>query len=955
MKERVNVRDTNKKLLARNLVHTLMGGYRILDASPGDENNENNVFNSELIGSGNGGEYTDANGNRLEFEVFSTGMGPDSITLGAKSVDEGGVDEVDEESVDEESVDEESVDEGNVDEGPIVTAMIDINPRLVVQFPRPERKRDAEITSPRVEHPGVQIRSFMLKIGTASKGRLKVKSAGGKIALGIDMDGAVASKQDREFELERNDDMEFAEDVVYARMEAVGEHHFEGLSSGLDAFFDNRVTTVADLTDEGVRATLRVSAGPLGASVLRLQESEISATLGADGVQMEGDLGISDDAERVTGDLRVSWGSGGLIIEGAATVKELVPGLEPFTARITYDRAADGAEGLALGIDRVAFQRDLGAITVMGEAEDLQYDVKTGALSGNARLSSDLGALGEVAATAAIADNKLQRVDLAYETSPIELPRQNPIFSGNLESHLTYENDELSGTVGGTATLELPALQRLGQSDEPIAMSVEADVGGEGIGGNFTLLSPVQMGSYFRLTELGASLGGDGSIGMNGALELEAGVFEPARVAIAYQDGKLSGSGEVGIAEGAIPGVDRARIEVGIDGDRIHGSGTLMPSIRQIEEGAVSFSYSPTEGIAIGGSLALAGGNTFLKGAGIDFRVGKRPGVDTYDVSAGGTLDIEVPGLKVSAQASYDNGAFTIEGHAPYKVGKLGGGDVTLGVTNRLIDPTGKPTDQFGSELVPYGQGRVTLELTPWLRGTAGIRLLPNGELEVSGELAVPTWQFFRERTFEKKLLSLGLDIPILGGIFATIGGSLNLDAGVGPGTLRNARLGVTYNHARPEDTRISGGAAIHIPARAGLRLAIHGGVGAGIPLAKASLGLEASGRLGVEGALDAGIDLAWTPTKGVSFEATGRISAQPKLSFDLDGYVEAKVAFVWTDRKTWKLASFEYGPAMRLGMTFPISYDSERGLDMSWDRVRFEKPDIDIKSLLTGLIDKVT
>lgn len=70
----------------------------------------------------------------------------------------------------------------------------------------------------------------------------------------------------------------------------------------------------------------------------------------------------------------------------------------------------------------------------------------------------------------------------------------------------------------------------------------------------------------------------------------------------------------------------------------------------------------------------------------------------------------------------------------------------------------------------------------------------------MKGEVALPsTLDIFPEKRFDKELLSIGIDIPIVGvsvagqrvGIFATIGGNVRLMAGVGPGQLRNVKLGI--------------------------------------------------------------------------------------------------------------------------------------------------------------------
>jgi hypothetical protein len=960
-------RKSDNKVLAENLAHTLEGTYVVHGRRAGDGATPPPHPTIELE---KNAVLAGKDGAELNVEAESTGVTCGNLSERAEQGKAPG---------------EESSPGPNGEQGKAQTkggkpgkskkleADIQANPTLEFTFDRPEKLGNVTIASPPIQHPGIRVASVTMNLdgekersGDGEKQEvLAIK--GGSMTAGVDMGGAVSTKGDQQTQLVPDDASPKSPDVVHSRLKPTGEHHFGGLTSKLDDFFKDRVTTSANLTDDGMEAALKVSAGPLGQSGLKLQESSIAATLGKDGLKLSGNVGISDAAERVKGNLGASWSAGGLTIEGSATISNVIAGMDPVEAKITYDRAAGGVEGLSLAIAKVAFKKNIGAIPFTGEATDLKYDFKTGVFSGNAKLNGDLGTLGQVTATTTIANNEIQRADLAYQKNPIALPKQNPIFSGNLESHLTYEKEALTGTVGGSATLQLPALQKLGKSDQPITMSVDANITDGAVGGKLTLQTPVQIGPYFRVTELGATLSKDGGFGMSGALELESGIFQPGRVAISYQDGKLSGNGELGIAKGNIIGVDSATIAIGIDGDKINGQGTLVPSVRQIQQGAITFSYSPTAGISLGGSLALAGGIPYLKGAAVDFRVGKRPGAKSYTVSAGGTLGIEMPGLKASATASYADGAFTIEGKAPYKAGKLVSGNVMVGVTNRIIDPQGKPTDQIGETLVPYGHGSVTVTLAPWLQGTAGIRLLPNGEIEINGALAIPKpQQFFAKRGFEKKLLSIGFDIPILGfavagqrvGIFATVGGDATLDASVGPGTLRDTKLNVTYNHARPEQTKVSGGAAIHVPARAGVRVAVRAALGAGIPIVSASLGLQASGRLGIDGALQAGIKLAWTPTDGLSFDAVGNISAQPKLTFDLTGFavVEADLLLKKLElyRKEWKLASFEYGPAMRLGMTFPIHYDTKQGLEMSWDKVKFEQPKFDSKSLLKGVVDKV-
>ncbi|HWN70016.1 MAG TPA: hypothetical protein VNM90_20390, partial [Haliangium sp.] len=777
------------KVVAKNLASRLVGGYRVHGGAS---------FGPVEIPLGPTGKNITLENERSTNETCN------HLKLSSKRKGESAPAAEKKQSPDRNGKPDKAKDKGGKQEkAGTIKSKIKRNPTLEFTFDRPSKLKDVSVDSPPIEHPGVHVGNVTLDIYTRSEKTNEdgeeqevLKLDEGSMAVAVDMGGAITSNgNQQQLKIVPDPEAPSSPDVVHSIVQSTGEKDLFGdLTSNLPDFFKDRVTTSADLTDEGMQATLKVSAGDLGPPGLKLQESSISATLGKDGLKLAGNVGISDAAERIKGNLGIGWSNAGLTVTGSATVKDVISGLDPVEAKITYDRAASGLDGLALDIEKVEYKKTIGVIPFKSEAKNLHYDFETGGFSGEAKLTGDLGTLGQVTASAKIANNQLQRADLAYEKTPIELPKQNPIFTGNLKSHLIYENEELSGKIDGTATLKLPALQKLGKSDQPITMSVDAGITGGAVGGSFTLLTPVQLGSHFRVTELGATLSKEGGFGFTGGLELDSGIFQPARVGISYENGKLSGSGEVGIAKGKIVGVDAATITVGIDGDKISGKGTLTPSVQQIQQGNVTFSYSPTDGISFGGGLTLASGIPFLKGTSVDVLVAKRPGAQSYEVSASGALTIELPGFKVNAKASYAKGAFTIEGTTFYKLG-LASGDVTIGVTNRALDAQGKPTAQIGDTLLPYGQGSLKLALTPWLQGKAGIKLLPNGEIEIDGGLSIPKpKEFFQKKEFKKELLSIDLDIPILGftvagqrvGIFATVGGSVNLDAGVGPGTLKD-------------------------------------------------------------------------------------------------------------------------------------------------------------------------
>jgi hypothetical protein len=146
------------------------------------------------------------------------------------------------------------------------------------------------------------------------------------------------------------------------------------------------------------------------------------------------------------------------------------------------------------------------------------------------------------------------------------------------------------------------------------------------------------------------------------------------------------------------------------------------------------------------------------------------------------------------------------------------------------------------------------------------------------------------------------------------------------------------------------------VPAHAGLRLFVRGGLGVGIPLVDASASLEVGGALGLEGAADAGVQVDWTPAKGLVLDAFGEVYVEPKLKLDLSAVVlvelDLLIDTVELYSNRWTLAQYEYGSGMRFGIKFPIHYEEGKSFDVSWDQVQFDTPDIDPQAILGAVLD---
>ena len=452
-----------------------------------------------------------------------------------------------------------------------------------------------------------------------------------------------------------------------------------------------------------------------------------------------------------------------------------------------------------------------------------------------------------------------------------------------------------------------------------------------------------------------------------GSFDFDTELFNPARVSVCYKDGKFSGAGALGIKEGTVRGIKSATATATFAGDRISAEGTVVPDIPGVESGTFNLSYSEAEGLAVGGSLAFGEGMPGIKSGSIEASVIQRPEGKGYKVSATGTAVPDIPGVGVTLTASYDDGAFTVEGSGDYERG-MAKGRISVGVTNRTVGEDGQPSGEPGPELTAYGTGEVTITFTPWLQGTVGLRLLPNGEIEVSGEVALPSsLDVFPEKRYDKRLLEIGIDIPIFGfaaagyriGIFANVSGGIDLYAGIGPGQLKDVAVGITYNPAHEEETEIRGSAKFVVPADAGIRLFISGSVGAGLAIVSIRGGIEVGGGLGIEGAAEAGVTVNWTPATGLVLDAYGELYAEPKLKFDIGLFVKADLDLWLTSieliDKRWALAAFEFGSGLRFGVRFPVHYEEGKPFELSLDDIQFEVPRIEPMSMIKNLVDEIT
>lgn len=468
--------------------------------------------------------------------------------------------------------------------------------------------------------------------------------------------------------------------------------------------------------------------------------------------------------------------------------------------------------------------------------------------------------------------------------------------------------------------------------------------------------------------QIDAELSSGNGLLLSGAFTFDDGLFDgiEASVNASYHrrdifsendHGHWSVGGQIVIPRGKISGIETATVNLSYsdeEGFRAHGEATL--SVPGVENGTIDISHNDEEGMVIAGQFNLRQGRG-IRGGQISARVQEKPDGSGYAVSAHGEAQPDIPGINSNLIVDYNDGAFTAEVSADYSRGMLSG-RVNAGVTNRSVNPTDgtlSATAEPNNPLVVYGGGQLTLQIAPWLQGTAGVRFAPNGEVTVTGEIGLPSQlEIFARKEINKSIFNIAVQAPIFPGIVAEVGGGLSATAGIGPGVLDRLSLGITYNPAHEDQTRITGDAHLNIPANAGLRLSVRAGIGLGITGASATGGLDIGGTLGIEGAAEAGVHVEWTPATGLDLRAEIAVHAQPSFTFDIGGYVSVRALGFEVYDNRWQFASYTFGSDYRFGIRLPIHYHEGEPFDISLDDVQFEVPNIDTDQLLRGLIARI-
>ncbi|MGJ0506521.1 MAG: eCIS core domain-containing protein [Methylocystis sp.] len=537
-----------------------------------------------------------------------------------------------------------------------------------------------------------------------------------------------------------------------------------------------------------------------------------------------------------------------------------------------------------------------------------------------------------------------------------------PFLEGiQLPARLDGRGLRMSYMIDATALVQKLRLPRVSVNDANLTLFIdEAGAGAEG----FANFSVEQLGEG----TLFASMSSSGSFELSGAFVFDTTLFDEATVALRFAETGFTANGRIGVSRpNKIRGLRSASASVVYDQSKgFSVEGVAQPNIPGVRSATLRYASGP-EGQTIEGDAALDP-LPGLQGGQIGIKLRKQDG--DWKLAASGQVTPNIPGVTTSLEASYDDGAFTIGGRVGFERGILKG-EIDVGATNKPVDPDGRVLDGAPTDdIKAFGSGALTARITDHLQGTVGLKRRPSGQILITGRIGVPSsvelFGRYPDPPWEKTLLNLPtVNIPIFGGgvgsftigISATIGGALTATAYVGPGTLENANIGIEdYDPTNETSLRVTGHALFAVPAYAGLRLGIDAGITGGAGVISVTGGMNIGAEMGVQARAAAEADLLWTPAAGLSLQATLMASAEPKLRFTVGAFAKADVSLLVTSftiyRKDWQLASFEYGPALRVGLSAPIAYRSGSGVDFDFSAIQFQLPSISPRELIGGLLD---
>ena len=468
--------------------------------------------------------------------------------------------------------------------------------------------------------------------------------------------------------------------------------------------------------------------------------------------------------------------------------------------------------------------------------------------------------------------------------------------------------------------------------------SLEMSVGSKGfsVAGNINLaIANVGEGC------IAGSVDQDGNVKLNGEFNIAAEMFEKSAICFSYErnsagESKYIIGGHLAVGRGKIKGIKKAEATVTFDGTNLVAKATATPDIKNVGEIKMILAIEKDK-YSFGGSVPLNGLVPKVKSGSLEIVVIK--GTDGVKVNGKGTAVPDIPGLTQdpSITLEYTDGIIMIKGDLPFTLEKAkASGKISLGMTNQVMDANNQPTGKLAEEWTVFGAGSVTVELAKNIFATGNIKLNPNGDIIVSGQVELDTTKqkVEKKEPYKKTIFEVHPPDVVLF-VIPPIGASLTL--GVKGGAYLWADYELPHvkklilelndvNLTTPDDNvEIIGTLQIGASAKGGLELYLTLIATLSVLLV-AKVSGELTGSIGVEasGDVDATLVARWSKLKGLSLDK-GELSVSAKAQFlaKLTGKLRVYIDLWLTEIGIWEesldIASVKFGEGFEIGFKIPI------------------------------------
>ena len=458
---------------------------------------------------------------------------------------------------------------------------------------------------------------------------------------------------------------------------------------------------------------------------------------------------------------------------------------------------------------------------------------------------------------------------------------------------------------------------------------------------------------------------------ISGSFNFDIDFLDPASADIVYNyaEDQLSLTLNAGVGEGKLPGVQSGTFTATFTRDAASFDGSMVLG-GALSGVVVTASYSKETGLSLGADNIQLPVDRIpgVSSARASLHARRNPETGAWTFGGTGTAALDIAGATGAITIGVDGDRVIFGGALAVAKGPAAG-SLSFTATNAPIDEDGNPVEgEVSDTYTVFGRGDVEITFGSVLKGSAGVELTPEANIILRGTIGLPpTFEVFPKQEYNKSLLKVETpDFPIWGvslggigiGIFGFADAELSFNAFVGPGQLVDTKISAEMDLDKPDDATITGSARFTVPAFAGLKLDIGGGMRARVTAAYVQGRIGLDGELGIAADASAAVNVAWNKTDGLSVEATAQADAQPKFRVGVNASVTAGVDLLVTDiSKTlgpWRKTLGEFGPEMAMGVTIPVKWNETSGIDFSLDDIVIRKPQISVPQIMKSAFEEL-